>query len=114
MKHKHLRKVPVLLQLEPPESGSVSLRMVLAYYKKWIPAENLNTACRVSKDGTDADNLVDAAVSYGMNAEIKSSSLTELRKTDLPVICISTSGRYFVLTGFKGNDYIINETKTKE
>ena len=109
MKYKHLRKVPVLLQLENPESGSISLGMVLAYYKKWIPTEKLNSACRVSKDGTDANNLVDAAIGYGMNAEIKSCSRAELRETDLPVICITTQGRYFVLTGFKGKDYIINE-----
>ena len=34
-------KVPVILQLEALECGAASLTMVLAYYKKWVPLEEV-------------------------------------------------------------------------
>ena len=42
-------KVPVILQLEALECGAASLAMVLAYYQKWIPLEQVRIDCGVSK-----------------------------------------------------------------
>ena len=62
-------KVPVILQLEALECGAASLAMVLAYYQKWIPLEQVRIDCGVSRDGSNAKNILIAARNYGMTAK---------------------------------------------
>lgn len=45
-----VKKVPVILQMEALECGAASLAMILAYYKKYIPLEQLRSDCNVSRD----------------------------------------------------------------
>lgn len=47
-------KVPVVMQLEALECGAASLTMILAYYEKWIPLEQVRADCGVSRDGLDS------------------------------------------------------------
>jgi NHLM bacteriocin system ABC transporter peptidase/ATP-binding protein len=42
--------------------------MILAYYGKWIPLEQVRETCGVSRDGTSAKSLIVAARNYGMEA----------------------------------------------
>ena len=36
-------KVPVVMQMEALECGAASLAMILAYYDKWIPLEQVRS-----------------------------------------------------------------------
>ena len=38
---KGVAKVPVVMQMEALECGAASLAMILAYYGKWIPLEQV-------------------------------------------------------------------------
>ena len=49
-------KVPVIMQLEALECGAASLAMVMAYYDKWVPLEQVRQDCGVSRDGSKAKN----------------------------------------------------------
>ena len=62
-------EVPVVMQMEALECGAASLAMILAYYDKWIPLEQVRSDCGVSRDGSNAANVLRAARSYGMIAK---------------------------------------------
>lgn len=74
-------KVPVVMQLEVLECGAASLGMILAYYGKWIPLEKLRADCGVSRDGSNAKNVLIAARSYGLTAKGYRYEPEDLRKT---------------------------------
>ena len=50
--------VPVVMQLEALECGAASLAMIMAYYGKWVPLEQVRVDCGVSSDGSNAMNIV--------------------------------------------------------
>lgn len=62
-------RVPVIMQMEALECGAACLAMVLAYYGKWVPLEQVRADCGVSRDGSNARNMVRAARSYGLIAK---------------------------------------------
>ena len=54
---KGAAKVPVIMQLEALECGAASLAMIMAYYSKWVPLEQVRADCGVSRDGSNAKNI---------------------------------------------------------
>ena len=63
------KKVPVVIQLEALECGAACLTMILAYYRKWIPLEQVRSDCGVSRDGSKAGKILKAAKNYGLDAK---------------------------------------------
>ena len=107
---KGVAKVPVVMQMEALECGAASLTMILAYYGKWIPLEQVRADCGVSRDGSNAKNVLKAARSYGLTAKGYRYEPDELKKNGkFPCIIHWNFNHFVVLDGFKGNKAVLND-----
>ncbi len=103
-------KVPVIMQMEALECGAACLAMVLAYYRKWIPLEQVRLDCGVSRDGSNMKNIFLAATRYGMEVHGYKMELEGIRhKATYPCIIHWEFNHFVVLDGFKGNKAVIND-----
>ena len=103
-------KVPVVMQMEALECGAASLTMILAYYGKWMPLEQVRADCGVSRDGSNAKNILKAARSYGLVAKgyrYEPEGLKENGK--FPCIIHWNFNHFVVLDGFKGSKAYLND-----
>ena len=103
-------RVPVIMQMEALECGAASLAMVMAYYGKWIPLEQVRLDCGVSRDGSNAKNMLIAARNYGFEAQGFRCE-TEALREDIALPCIIhwNFNHFVVLNGFRGNYAWIND-----
>ncbi len=107
---KGAAKVPVIMQLEALECGAASLAMVMAYYEKWVPLEQVRADCGVSRDGSNAKNISKAAKSYGFKVQAFSRTPKTIReKGKFPCIIHWNFNHFVVLDGFKGKYACIND-----
>jgi NHLM bacteriocin system ABC transporter peptidase/ATP-binding protein len=103
-------KVPVVMQMEALECGAASLAMILAYYGKWVPLEQVRLDCGVSRDGSNAKNVLLAARHYGLEAKGFRMEVDALMKEgEFPCIIHWNFNHFVVLDGFKRNKAIIND-----
>ena len=103
-------RVPVIMQMEALECGAACLAMVLAYYGKWVPLEQVRADCGVSRDGSNARNMVRAARSYGLIAKgCRYEPDTLRRQGSFPCIIHWTFSHFVVLDGFKGDKALLND-----
>ncbi len=108
--HHGVAKVPVVMQMEALECGAASLCMVLAYYNKWIPLEQVRADCGVSRDGSNARNLLRAARSYGLKADGYRVEPDELeREGTFPCIVHWELNHFVVCDGFRGDKVYLND-----
>ena len=107
---KGVAKVPVIMQMEALECGAACLSMVLAYFDKWLPLEQVRKDCGVSRDGSNAGNILKAAESYGMEAEAYSVEPEDLKEEGLfPCIIHWNFNHFVVCDGFRGNKVYLND-----
>ena len=103
-------KVPIVMQMEMLECGAASLAMVLAYYGKWLSLEKVRGDCCVSRDGSNAKNILKAARSYGLVAKGYRYETEDLKKHGkFPCIIHWNFNHFVVLNGFKGNKAVLND-----
>ena len=103
-------RVPVILQLEALECGAAALAMVMAYYGKWVPLEQVRLDCGVSRDGSKAKNIYLAAERYGFSVQAFRMSPDALReKGRFPCIIHWNMNHFVVLDGFRGRHVYLND-----
>ena len=103
-------KVPIVMQLETLECGAACLSMILAYHGKWLPLERVRMDCGVSRDGSNAKNIVKAAQNYGLKTKAYKFEPEDLKnKASFPCIIHWNFNHFVVLCGFKENKAVIND-----
>ena len=108
MSIKNVKKVPVVMQMETVECGAAALSMLLAYHGKWLSIEQLRTDCGVSRDGSNARNIVLAARSHGMDAHGWHADIDDLPAL-APAIIHWNYNHFVVFKGFDRGLAFIND-----
>lgn len=99
-------------QQDPTECGAVSLGIVLRHFGRHVPLSELRRASGVSRDGSDAANLVRAAQLFGLEAKGFKKGLETLQSVRLPAILFWNFDHFLVLDGIEKGRFWLNDPAT--
>lgn len=109
MMSKNWKRVPTILQMEAVECGAASLSMILSSYGVHIPLERLRVECGVSRDGSNASNILKAAKKFGLSGKGYRKNPEALKNIRLPAIIHWNFNHFLVLEGFRGKKVYLND-----
>ena len=102
-------RTPTVLQMENTECGAASLSIILQHFGKYVPLTQLRELCGVSRDGSDAANLLLAGESLSLNGKGFKKGLVQLQEVKLPVILFWEFNHFLILEGFVGDKVMLND-----
>lgn len=107
-----IKKVRPVLQMEATECGAASLAMILAYYGKTVPLEELRRECGVSRNGVNAKSIVKAARFHGLKTRAVRVSVEGARKLKTPAVIHWNMDHFLVLCGFNKRGAVLADPES--
>lgn len=109
MSKRGYAKTPTVYQMEATECGAASLAMILGYFGKHIPLEQMRIECGVSRDGSTAANIMRAGRRLGLEVHGYRKELDGLLELPVPCILHWNFNHFVVWEGVKGRYGYIND-----
>lgn len=97
------------MQLEAAECGAASLAMVLGWFGRRIPLEQLRIECGVSRDGAKASAILAVARRHGLSARGVRAELEHVVDLPTPFIAFVDFNHFLVVEGADGDRVHLND-----
>ena len=105
-------RTSTILQMEAVECGAACVAIILAYFGKWVPVEEVRVACGVTRDGSTARSMLRAARTYGLEAKGYMYGLEALLKQTPPFIVYWKFNHFMVVEGVSDRAVYVNDPAT--
>ena len=102
-------RTPPLLQNDQTECGAISLGIVLAFFGRWVPIEELRAACAVTRDGSNGADISRAAREFGLEVRGWRREPHQLPRMRMPLILFWKFSHFLVLEGHARGRYYVND-----